>query len=108
MRLDLLCMLPLLFPTLAHAQGSAPPQAVAVYRGSEANVPPAIRVLRGSSAHGQPSSSTMTPSEPTTVAVGGGRLWLIDPEAGELVGCRLGRTVEAGTDRIRCTRRALP
>ena len=108
MRPGLLCMLPVLVPALAHAQGSAPPQAVAVYRGSEANVPPAVRVLRGSSAHGQPSSSTMTPSEPTTVAVGGGRLWLIDPKAGELVGRRLGGTAEAGTDRIRCTRRALP
>lgn len=108
MRPSPLLALALSWPALAHAQGAGPPQAPAVYRGAAANVAPAVPVLRGSSAHGQASLPGPAQPEPATLALAGERLWLIDPAAGELVGCRLGGSIEAGMDRIRCARRPLP
>jgi hypothetical protein len=41
-------------------------------------------------------------------AVGGERIWFVDPAAGELTGCRLVSTFTVGVSRVRCTRTVLP
>ncbi len=109
-----------LAPAPARAQGTEPGArppdrwvpAVAVYRGSEANVPPAVPVLRGSSAAASgvaaaPSSAPAAPAD-GAVAVGGNPFWRYDAGAGELVACRLGPTTQVGRDRVRCSRASLP
>ena len=105
-----------LLPGLALAQAAPPAQQpwqawrpVAVYRGAEANVPPAVPVLRGSSAMGSPSPTVRAPQPAGPIAaVGGSRLWLVDPASGELVAYRLGGTTQVGVERVRCARRELP
>jgi hypothetical protein len=86
------------------AAGAA--ERVAVYRGSASNVPAPIPVYRGSAV--APGARGANVPEPGVGAVGGQRLWFVDPAQDELVACRLEPTLTVGHDRIRCTRRRLP
>src|SRR5215207_8930237 len=64
-----------------------PPGSVAVYRGSSANVASPVAVYRGSSVR---SRYLATPPAPApAAAIGGERIWFVDPATGELTGCRL-------------------
>ena len=98
-------------PLSALADGTAysPPRpsgSVAVYQGSSANVPSPVGVYRGNSVR---PGYLATQLEPAPVAaVGGERIWLVDPAAGELTGCRLVSTYTVGVNRVRCTTADLP
>jgi hypothetical protein len=94
-------------PGLAHADAPEPSRpAVAVYRGSEANVPSPIPVLRGSSAMGVPPVPAV--QQAPAVVAAGSKLWVLDPNTGALTGCRLLYTYEVGVDAIRCTTTGKP
>jgi hypothetical protein len=77
-------------------------ERVAVYRGSASNVAAAVPVYRGSAA--APGHRGAAP----VGAIGGQRLWFVDPGGDELVACRMVRTFTVGVERIRCARRRLP
>ena len=83
------------------------PGTVAVYRGGSAsNVEAAVPVYRGSAA--RRAYQGPAPAGPEVGAVGGQRLWFVDPARDELVACRMARTFTVGVERIRCVRRPLP
>ena len=96
MRIPLL-LLPLLLAT--PCWHPAPARADGGGRG-------AVLIYRGSSDMGV--APNPAPPSPPVRAVGGGRVWLIDPEADSLTGCVLERTVMVGGRRIRCATRRLP
>ncbi|MFL5333646.1 MAG: hypothetical protein ACJ8H8_10815 [Geminicoccaceae bacterium] len=83
-----------------------PPGPVTVYRGSSANVPSPVAVYRGSSV--QPGYLATQPAPAPVTAVGGERIWFVDPDSGELTGCRLVSTYTVGVNRVRCTTADLP
>jgi hypothetical protein len=87
-------------------QPPRPPGTVAVYRGGSASVPSPIPVYRGSAAG--PGYLTAAMPEPSVAAVGGRRVWFVDPARDELIGCRTVLTFTVGRDAIRCVRRRLP
>lgn len=78
---------------------------VAVYRGGQANVSSGVAVYRGSSSMGLPPGA---PARRRPEVVAGDRLWLLDPDDGELVACRTGAGGANRRDRIRCAVRPLP
>lgn len=97
-----------LAPFLAWADAPGPERArgpVAVYRGGQANVSSGVAVYRGSSSMGLPPGA---PARRRPEVVAGDRLWLLDPDDGELVACRTGASGDIGRDRIRCAVRPLP
>ena len=82
-----LVLLVLPVSALADGTGYTPPHPaglVAVYRGASANLPSPV------------------------AAVGGERIWFVDPAAGELTGCRLVATYTVGVNRVRCATTELP
>ena len=66
-----------------------------------------VRVHRGSAA---PPAWLAAPAaaRPTVGAVGGDRVWFVDPAGDRLVGCRLARTADVGRSAVRCAARRLP
>jgi hypothetical protein len=97
-------------PALADGEVRAPPRSpgiVAVYRGGSASAPSPIPVYRGSAAAPGYLTAATTP-EPGVAAVGGRRIWFVDPARDELIGCRTVSTFTVGRDAIRCVRRRLP
>ena len=102
--LPVVALLALLLPAARPAAGEG--QRVAVYRGSASNVAarrPGLPGQRRRPGYG----SAGTPG-PEVGAVGGQRLWFVDPGRDELVACRMVRTFTVGVERIRCARRRLP
>lgn len=99
--LPVVALLTLLQPALA-SEG----ERVAVYRGGASNVEAPIPVYRGSAA--APGYQGTAPAGPAVGAIGGQRLWFVDPGRDELVACRMVRTFTVGVERIRCARRPLP
>ena len=87
-------------------QPPRPPGIVAVHRGGSASVPSPIPVYRGSAA--APGYLTAAAPEPGVAAIGGRRIWFVDPARDELTGCRTVSTFTVGRDAIRCVRRRLP
>ena len=107
--LAVLALLGLPVSALADGTGYAPPRppgSVAVYRGASANLPSPVAVYRGSAV--RPAHLATRPTAVPVAAVGGERIWFVDPGAGELTGCRLVATYTVGVNRVRCTTAALP
>ena len=104
--LPIIALLALLQPASLQAVWASEGGRVAVYRGSASNVEAAVPVYRGSAAP-RPDQGP-APAGPEVGAVGGQRLWFVDPARDELVACRMARTFTVGVERIRCVRRPLP
>ena len=83
-----------------------PVGSVAVYRGSSASMASPVAVYRGSAA--PPGYLVATPPAAPVAAVGGQRIWFVDPAAGALTGCRLVATYTVGVNRVRCATTGLP
>jgi hypothetical protein len=84
-----------------------PWSGIAVYRGPAANPQAPIAVYRGSAA----PPAYLAPPAPAALpaqAVGGRRLWLIDPEDDRVTACGVGGTGIVGERVIRCVKRRLP
>ena len=103
--LPIVALLALLQPGLLQAVWASEGGRVAVYRGSASNVEAAVPVYRGSAAT---ATAAPAPPGPPVGAIGGQRLWFVDPARDELVACRMVRTFTVGVERIRCVRRRLP
>ena len=104
-----LVLLVLPVSALADGTGYTPPHPaglVAVYCGASANLASPVAVYRGSAV--RPGFLAAQPTAAPVAAVGGERIWFVDPAAGELTGCRLVATYTVGVNRVRCTTAALP
>lgn len=66
----------------------------------------APRVLRGSAIAPRPAPAPLEPGRWRVAA--GDELWLVDPEAGEAVACRLRNTSKVGVRVVRCYTGDLP
>ena len=107
--LAVLALLGLPVSALADGTGYTPPHPaglVAVYRGASANLALPVAVYRGSAV--RPAHLATRPTAVPVAAVGGERIWFVDPAAGELTGCRLVATYTVGVNRVRCATAALP
>lgn len=90
----------------AYRPPEPPRTGVVVYRGSVPNLPTSVAVYRGSAA--PPAYLAPRRPAPTSQAVGGRRLWLVDPAADRLTACAVGGTGLVGERVIRCVKRRLP
>lgn len=74
---------------------------VEVLRGNQPADHPDVEVIRSFAA--EPAARGMRPEpRPATFAVGGDRLWLVDPDSQRIAVCTLQNTTQVGERRIRC------
>lgn len=74
---------------------------VEVLRGNQPTDHPDVEVTRTYGA--EPAARPMRAEPPqATLAVGGDRLWLVDPQSGRIAVCTLQNTTQVGERRIRC------
>jgi hypothetical protein len=100
-------MRPSLQPLAALALISLAPPALAdlpeVLRGGADREAPIV-VVRGTGSTAFPAA--VPPAEPLPWMTAGRHLWVIDPTAERIVGCRLEPTTQVERDRVRCTEAA--